>query len=258
MIEELLPAPAPKPRGGRPRIPDRAALSGILFVLRTGIAWEDLPPELGCGSGVTGWRRLRDWQEAGVWDRLHAELLRRLRGANRIDFSPVCVDSSSIPAKRGTATGPNPTDRGKSGTKRHLVPNRRGIPLAARLTGANAHDSTMLVDMLDAIPSVGGKPGRPQRRPNKCHADKGYDYARCCEACRQRGILPRIARRGIDSKEKLGRHRWVVERAFAWLNRFRRLTIRYERHADIHHALTTLACSLICLRALYKRFWRAF
>jgi transposase len=101
IIENLLRAPAPKPRGGRPRISDRAALSGILFVLRTGIAWEDLPPELGCGSGVTCWRRLRDWQEAGVWDRLHEELLRRLRGANRIDFSRVCVDSSSIPAKKG-------------------------------------------------------------------------------------------------------------------------------------------------------------
>ncbi len=101
IIEKLLPASAPKPRGGRPRISDRAALSGILFVLRTGIAWEDLPPELGCGSGVTCWRRLRDWQEAGVWDRLHEELLRRLRGANRIDFSRVCVDSSSIPAKKG-------------------------------------------------------------------------------------------------------------------------------------------------------------
>jgi IS5 family transposase len=134
------------------------------------------------------------------------------------------------------------------------VTDRRGIPLAARLTGANVHDSTMLANMLDAIPSVRGKPGRPQRRPNKCHADKGYDYPRCREACRQRGILPRIARKGVDSKEKLGRHRWVVERAFAWLNRFRRLTIRYERRADIHHALTTLACSLICLRSLYQRF----
>jgi transposase len=101
IIEKLLPAPAPKPHGGRPRISDRAALSGILFVLRTGIAWEDLPPELGCGSGITCWRRLRDWQEAGVWDRLHQELLRRLRGASRIDFSRVSVDSSSIPAKKG-------------------------------------------------------------------------------------------------------------------------------------------------------------
>jgi transposase len=101
IIEKLLPAPAPKPRDGRPCISDRAALSGILFVLRTGTAWEELPPELGCSSGVTGWRRLRDWQEAGVLDSLHQELLRRLRGSNRIDFSRVCMVSSSIPAKKG-------------------------------------------------------------------------------------------------------------------------------------------------------------
>jgi transposase len=101
MFEKLLPPAPPKPRGGRPRIPDRAALSGILFVLRSGIAWEDLPPELGCGSGVTCWRRLRDWQQAGVWDRLHLKVLRRLHGANRLDFSRVSMDSSSIAAKKG-------------------------------------------------------------------------------------------------------------------------------------------------------------
>ena len=101
MFEKLLPPPPSRPRGGRPRVPDRGALSGILFVLRSGIAWEDLPPELGCGSGVTCWRRLRDWQQAGIWDRLHQDVLRRLRGANRLDFSRVSVDSSSIAAKKG-------------------------------------------------------------------------------------------------------------------------------------------------------------
>jgi transposase len=128
------------------------------------------------------------------------------------------------------------TYRGKPGTKRHLVTDRRGIPLAALLTGANVYDSTMLADMLDAILSIRGKPGRPQRRPDQCHADKRDDYTRCRDACRQRGILPRIAGKGIESKEKLGRLRWVVERAFAWLNRFRRLTIRYERRADTMHS----------------------
>ena len=122
------------------------------------------------------------------------------------------------------------------------------------MTGANVHDSTMLEEMLDAIPPIGGKPGRPQRRPHKCHADKGYDYPRCRDACRRRHIVPRIARRGVESSQKLGKHRWVVERSFAWLNRFRRLTIRYERRADIHYALTSLACSIICLRTLYQRF----
>jgi len=134
------------------------------------------------------------------------------------------------------------------------VTDRRGIPLAVRLTGANVHDSVMLGEMLDAIPPIAGKSGRPRRRPDKCHADKGYDYPRCRNDCHRRGIAPRIARRGIESKEKLGRHRWVVERSFAWFNRFRRLTIRYERRSDIHYALTSLACSLICLRALNGRF----
>ena len=96
-----MPTAQPKPKGGRPRVSDRAALTGILFVLRSGIAWEMLPLEMGCGSGVTCWRRLRDWQEAGVWQRVHQELLERLHKAGRIDWSRACVDSDSIPAKRG-------------------------------------------------------------------------------------------------------------------------------------------------------------
>jgi transposase len=101
IIEPLLPPAAPKPKGGRPPVPARAAFAGILFVLRTGIPWEMLPAEMGCGSGVTCWRRLRDWQAAGVWDRLHRELLHRLQGADRIDWSRACVDSSSVAAKKG-------------------------------------------------------------------------------------------------------------------------------------------------------------
>ena len=101
IIKPLLPPISAKPKGGRPPVPARAALTGILFVLRTGIPWEMLPAEMGCGSGVTCWRRLRDWQAAGVWDRLHRELLRRLRDADRIDWSRACIDSSSIAAKKG-------------------------------------------------------------------------------------------------------------------------------------------------------------
>ncbi len=101
IVEPLLPAEPAKPKGGRPRVSDRAALTGILFVLRSGIPWEMLPQEMGCGSGVTCWRRLRDWQEAGVWDKLHQELLQRLHQAQRIDWSRACMDSASIPAKRG-------------------------------------------------------------------------------------------------------------------------------------------------------------
>lgn len=101
MIEPLLPEEPPKPKGGRPRVPDRAALGGIIFVLRSGIPWEMLPLEMGCGSGITCWRRLRDWQVVGVWERLHRVLLDRLGEADRIDWSRASLDSASIPAKKG-------------------------------------------------------------------------------------------------------------------------------------------------------------
>jgi transposase len=101
VIEPLLPAAPPKPQGGRPRVSNRAALTGILFVLRTGIPWEMLPQELGCGSGMTCWRRLRDWQEAGVWHRLHQVLLDRLGEQDRIDWSRASLDSARVRAKGG-------------------------------------------------------------------------------------------------------------------------------------------------------------
>jgi transposase len=101
IIEPLLPPQPPKPKGGRPRVPDRAALSGIIFVLKSGIPWEMLPQEMGCGSGSTCWRRLRDWQEAGVWEKLHRVLLDRLGEADRIDWERASLDSASVSAKRG-------------------------------------------------------------------------------------------------------------------------------------------------------------
>src|SRR5207237_8699457 len=101
VIEPLLPPQPPKPKGGRPRIPNRAALTGILFVLKTGLQWELLPQEMGCGSGMTCWRRLRDWQQAGVWEKLHKVLLDRLQAAGEIDWSRACLDSASIRDKKG-------------------------------------------------------------------------------------------------------------------------------------------------------------
>jgi transposase len=100
-IEPLIPPERPKPRGGRPPCDRRAVLTGILFVLRTGIGWEYLPQEMGCGSGMTCWRRLRDWQAAGVWDRLHRILLDELGGADRIDWSRAALDASNVRAKGG-------------------------------------------------------------------------------------------------------------------------------------------------------------
>ena len=115
IVEPLLPPEPPKPRGGRPRVPDRATLTGIVFVLKTGIPWEMLPKEMGCGSGSTCWRRLRDWQEAGVWERLHRALLDRLGRADEIDWSRASLDSASVPAKRGA---------GRSARTRRIAANR--------------------------------------------------------------------------------------------------------------------------------------
>src|SRR5437764_14315688 len=110
IIEPLVPPlPPPSPKGGRPPVGNREALTGILFVLKTGIPWEDLPCEMGCGCGVSCWRRLRDWQAAGAWGRVHGVLLARLRGADKIDWSRALVDSSSVRAAYGgEATGPRP------------------------------------------------------------------------------------------------------------------------------------------------------
>lgn len=101
VVAPLLPPPPSHARGGRPRIPDRNVLAGILFVLRSGCPWSILPAELGCGSGSTCWRRLRDWQAAGVWRRLERLLLQRLSDADQIDWSRASIDSTSVPAKRG-------------------------------------------------------------------------------------------------------------------------------------------------------------
>jgi IS5 family transposase len=134
-----------------------------------------------------------------------------------------------------------------------VVVDRLGTPLSVVISAANRNDCKMLEAAIDAIPPVyNGRPGGPRFRPDKLHADKGYDFAFCRRALRKRGIAARIARRGFDSKERLGRHRWVVERTLAWFNRYRRLRVRYERRADIHLAFLLIACSMICLKQLER------
>jgi transposase len=124
--------------------------------------------------------------------------------------------------------------------------------LATCLSGANTHDSVVFEELLDAIPPITQTNGRRRKRPAKLHADKGYDYPRCRRALARRHVAPRIARKGIETREKLGRHRWVIERTMAWFNQYRRLTIRYERRQDIHEAFLSLGCSMICFKALTR------
>jgi len=130
------------------------------------------------------------------------------------------------------------------------VVDREGIPLCVKLTAANVHDSTVFEELLDSIEPIKRPCGRPRKRPKKLHADKAYDDNKCKRTLRKRHIKSRIARKGKESSEKLGRHRWIVERTLAWLAKYRRLTMRYERRDDIHEAFLFLGCSLICLNFL--------
>jgi transposase len=125
--------------------------------------------------------------------------------------------------------------------------------LAVGLSAANTHDSQLLEQLVDAVPAIigpRGRPGRPRRRPAKLLADQGYDYRTCRQALRRRGIIARVARRGVESNTRLGRHHRKVERSLAWLLANRRLTVRYERRADLLEAFLDLACALICARKL--------
>ena len=213
VVEPLIPKHRPHPKGGRPRLDDRQALTGILFVLKSGIPWEMLPQEMGCGSGMSCWRRWREWQAAGVWDALHHELLNRLRAADWIDWSRATVDSSSVRAVGGgEKTGPNPTDRRKPGSKHHILTDAHGLPLSETLTGANRHDVTQLVPLMDGIPSIAGKPGHPKHRPEEVSADRAYDSEPHREELRRRGIEPYLARRNQPHGSGWGVFRWVSER----------------------------------------------
>ncbi|MHC3392824.1 IS5 family transposase [Streptomyces lavendulocolor] len=252
LIEPLLPEPAPKQVEGRPRVPDRQALCGILFVLHTGIQWEYLPQELGFGSGMTCWRRLAAWNEAGVWDQLHLVLLKKLRVAKKLDWSRAVIDSPRQGRSAGPKSGPSPVGRARPGSKHHLIVDGQGIPLAVSLTGGNRNDVTQLMPLLAKIPSVAGLIGRPRRRPDVLLADRGYDHDKYRRLVWAQGIKPVIARRGVPHGSGLGVHRWVVERTIAWLHGFRRLRVRWERRDDIHEAFLGLATCLITHRHVQR------
>jgi transposase len=252
VIEPLLPKWTPSPKGGHPRLDDRKALTGILFVLKTGIPWEDLPCEMGCGSGMTCWRRLRDWQADGTWDKIHRVLLGRLRGADKIDWSRALIDSSFVRAAYGGAdTGPSPVDRAKAGSKHHVITDANGIPLAWSVTAANVNDISQLAPLLNAIPEVAGKVGRPRKRPDAVQGDLAYDSEPHRQGLERIGVEPVLPEKGIDDQSGLGETRWPVERTLSWLHQNRRLRVRYERRPAIHQAFLTLACIKICASALF-------
>jgi transposase len=153
----------------------------------------------------------------------------------------------------GAKTGPNPTDRGKNGSKRHLIVDGQGTPLAIEHTGANVHDSEMAIDLVDGIPPIKQPRGRPRRRPDEVLADRAYDAEeKIRQPLRQRKTKPLIAKRNSEHGSGLGRFRYVVEAAFDWLFNQRRLRVRYEKRDDIHQAFLIIGCFLICWRRIME------
>jgi transposase len=253
IVEPLLPVPPRPPYGGRRRaVPDRNCFAAILYMARTSTPWRLLPArELGCGSPTTCWRRLTEWAKAGVFDQLHLEILDRLGQQGVLDWTRACVDTMSVRAKRGgDHVGANPVDRGKPGSKLHLVCAGGGLPLTAIVTAANVNDTTMFQALLDEVPATRARSGRPRRRPGKVHADKSYDSAANRAYLRRRGITVRIARRGIESSARLGRHRWRVERSLAWLSCWRRRGVRWDHDSERWFAFVLVACAIVCFNYL--------
>ena len=145
-------------------------------------------------------------------------------------------------------------DRRKLGSKHHLLTDGNGIPIVAQITAANRHDVTQVLNLVNQVPAIKGKPGAPRYRFDELYGDRAYDSEPVRQALREVGIEPQLAKRGEAHGSGLGIYRWVVERTIAWLHQFRRLRVRYERRADIHQAFLLIACIVICHRYLVNSF----
>jgi transposase len=248
-VEPLLPTPKPRRfrYPGRKPLDYRKVLTGIIFVLKTGLAWEDLPCEMGCGSGMSCLNYLKAWHQAGVWARLHQLLLQELEDADKIDWSRGAVDATMARALGGGEdTGRNPTDRGKLGSKHHVLTDARGLPLNVTVTGANVPEVNELLNVIDSAPEVVTAEGEPRRNPDEVYADRAYDSEPHREEMRQRDVAPRFARRRTPHGSGLGVYRWVVERTASWLHSFRRLRLRTDRNGQLQEAFVALGSAIIC------------
>jgi transposase len=250
-VQPLLPVEPPKPKGGRPRNDDRKMMDAIFYVLRTGIHWKALPRSMGAGSSVHD--RFQEWQQTGVFRKMWEVGLLTYDAAKGIEWEWQAMDGAITKAPLGgEGTGPNPTDRGKSGTKRCLLTEGKGIPLAVTVDGANRHDMKKTEPTLDAIVIERPEP-TPEHPQNLC-LDKGFDYPEVQEAVEARDYIAHIRARGEETEAKRAipgyrARRWVVERTHSWMNRFRRLLIRWEKKVANYMAMLELACAFICFRS---------
>jgi transposase len=256
-IKPLLPEPKPRRFRfpGRKPLDRRKVLTGIVFVLKTGISWDDLPPDLGLGCGRTCHDYLQELQKAGIWEQLHTRLLSRLNRADRLNWDLGIVDSTSAKAPLGGAeTGPNPTDRRKLGSKLQVLTDTHGIPVVVLLSSANTPDINCLLPLVVNVPPVGGKPGPARRRFQRVLGDRGYDSEPHRMLLRLLGITPIFGRRRTEHGSGWGIFRWVIERTNSWLHCFGRLRRRLDKLPELQMAFAHLGCAFICWRLLTANF----
>lgn len=252
-VEPLIPPAPSHQKGGRPRMPDRQAFEAIIYVLRTGIQWNALPRALGASSTVHD--RFQEWEQKGLFKALWQAGLHEYDELQGIQWERQAIDGVMTKAPFGQgATDPNPTDRAKSGTKRSMLTDGAGMPLALVVDGANRHDCKLLCATLDGI--VIARPEPDQEHPQHLCLDAGYDYLVMRLLVRARGYLDHIRSRGEEQAEKIRipGHRarcWVVERPHSWLNRSRRLLVRWEKKTDNYLAFLHLACAQLLFAKVF-------
>lgn len=223
-------------------------LKVIWFVLTVGCRWKGIPREFGfCGE--TARRRLKLWQELGVWQNVHLRLLALLNQRGCLSAGVVLIDSTHVRAfGGGDRSDPSPVDLRKLGTK---LTDLRGTPLVLRRSPANSSDHQEILPTVAAYPSIGGLPGCPRRSPDPLFADAGYDSQATREALSAQGIDSAIRYRNRPHGSHLGRVRWPVERTFSWIKGLCRMRIRYHRHPTLIDAWNYLSLAAICFRILH-------
>jgi transposase len=224
---------------GRPPLPTVEVVETLRFFVREGVQWRELRAAAGRACGSTLRRRLDEWSATALLRRVHAALIRMVRSGPEVASWDVVVDSCSVRAKRGgELTGPNPTDRGKAGTKYHVVASTDGLPLGVVPSAANVHDTRLFPHLLRLAQVVCVAIGR-------LYADAGYDSADNRDLCLRDGIEPRIRKVGEAHGSGLGSVRCVVEHDCAWLLANKRLDRRHDRLGRMILALLTAACIFV-------------
>lgn len=245
-VEPLLPERKKKSPAGRKPASDQQMFCAIYYVLRTGIQWKALPRALGAASTVHD--RFQRWCEAGVFYQLWELGLMELQVEGRLHWQYQSMDSCQTKAPLGgEAVGASPVDRAKTGVKRHLLTEAQGLPVGLLVTGANRHDKTQVAALLEQMPLL--PPWPEQENEQHFCADKGYDYADVCGLISSLGYENQIKSRGQEASlvktPGYRARRWVCERTHSWLNRYRRLLIRWEKKLKHYQAFLYLACALI-------------